>query len=152
MATKETDSSYLLIEKVIALKAVNLFTGTPENILVEVAAIAEEVNAIQNDILFEEGDQGDTLYIILSGEIRISRMNHTLAVLKQNDFFGELSLLDTETRSATATVISPDAKLLKIDQEDFYELTESRIEVIKGVLKTLCRRLRDLNEKAAEKL
>ena len=86
--------------------------------------------------------------IIFKGEVKIHKGEHTFAVLKENDFFGELSLLDTETRSASATTNS-ESLLLKIDQEPFYELIESRPEVAMGFIKILCKRLRQLNDKTA---
>ena len=58
-----------------------------------------------------------------------------------------LSLLDSETRSASATA-NTDCFLFKIDQEPFYELMETRPEVAKGFIKILCQRLRAQNEKA----
>jgi CRP-like cAMP-binding protein len=93
------------------------------------------------------GEVAHSMYIIFKGEVRIHKEDHTLAVLKENDFFGELALLDTETRSASATALK-ETFLLKIDQEPFYELMESRIEVAKGIIRTLCRRLRAQNAKA----
>ena len=92
----------------------------------------EEVSAEEGEIIFSEGDEAHCMYIIFKGQVRIHKQNHTLAVLKENDFFGELSLLDTDTRSASATANS-EALLLKIDQEPFYELMESRIEVAKNL-------------------
>jgi CRP/FNR family cyclic AMP-dependent transcriptional regulator len=89
------------------------------------------------------------MYIIFKGEVKIHKGDHTFAILKENDFFGELSLLDTDTRSASATTVT-EAFLLKIDQEPFYELMESRIEVAKGIIKTLCRRLKAQNEKSVQ--
>ena len=139
----------LLIEKVLLLKSLSIFRETPEPLLVEVAAILEEVETAGNSVLFKKGDTGNCLYIIHKGEVRIHSQEHTLAVLGENDFFGELSLLDTESRSATATTTT-DAILLKLDQEPFFELMSNRIEVVKGILKTLCKRLRTQNEKTAE--
>jgi CRP-like cAMP-binding protein len=89
------------------------------------------------------------MYVIYKGEVKIHKEDHTLVVLKENDFFGELSLLDTETRSASATTITQ-AYLLKIDQEAFYELMENRIEVARGIIRTLCKRLRVQNQKSIE--
>ena len=77
--------------------------------------------------------------------MQIHSNQQTLATLKENEFFGELSLLDTESRSATATTIT-DSILLKLDQEPFYELMSIRVEVVKGIMKILCKRLREQNE------
>lgn len=57
-----------------------------------------------------------------------------------------MSLLDTEARSASATTIT-DTLLLKLDQEDLFELMDTRVEVAKGIIKMLSKRLRNANEK-----
>ena len=137
----------LLIEKVLLLKSLSLFEETPETVLAELAEILEEEEIEKGHPIFLAGDEGNCMYIIFKGEVRIHKGEHTFAVLKQNDFFGELSLLDTDTRSASATT-NTETLLLKIDQEPFYELMESRIEVAKGIIKTLCRRLKAQNEKS----
>jgi CRP/FNR family cyclic AMP-dependent transcriptional regulator len=146
-AIQERESRLLLIEKVLLLKSLQLFEETPETVLAELAEILDEQEFEGGTNIFMSGDEANCMYIIFKGEVRIHKGEHTLAVLKENDFFGELSLLDTETRSASASTIS-ETLLLKIDQEPFYELMESRIEVAKGIIKTLCRRLKAQNEKS----
>jgi len=143
------ENRLLLIEKVLLLKSLSLFEETPETVLAEVAEILEEVDYYKGQNIFHEGDIAQSMYIIFKGQVNIHKGEHSLALLKENDFFGELALLDTETRSASATAHT-ETFLLKIDQEPFYDLMESRIEVAKGIIKTLCRRLRDLNAKSVE--
>jgi CRP/FNR family cyclic AMP-dependent transcriptional regulator len=137
----------LLIEKVLVLKSLTLFKDTPESILAEMAPLMQEVEAEQATTIFKEGDVGDSMYIIYRGEVKIHKSSTTLAILKELEVFGELSLLDSETRSATATTQS-DCFLFKIDQDPFYELLEARPEVAKGFIKILCQRLRAQNEKS----
>jgi CRP-like cAMP-binding protein len=137
----------LLIEKVLVLKALAIFEETPETVLAEVAEILEEEEYKAGKNIFHAGDVAQCMYIIFKGSVRIHKGEHTLTVLKETDFFGELSLLDTDTRSASATADNQ-VLLLKIDQEPFYELMENRIEVAKGIIKTLCRRLKAQNEKS----
>ena len=139
----------LLIEKVLLLKSLSIFEETPETVLAEVAEILEEEDFEAGKNIFHTGDIAQCMYIIFKGSVRIHKGEHTLAVLKENDFFGELSLLDTETRSASATT-DTETLLLKIDQDPFYELMENRIEVAKGIIKTLCRRLKAQNEKSMQ--
>jgi len=141
----------LLIEKVLALKAVAFFAETPETVLLEVASLLEEIQKVEGGVLFREGEQGDCLYIITSGKVKIHKEAHVFAEMGSNDFFGELSLFDTEPRSATATVSSQDASLLKLKQQDFYDLIESRVEIVRGVMKVLCGRLRAQNDKNFER-
>lgn len=145
-----SETRLLLIEKVLLLKSLSLFQETPETVLAEVAEILEEVDVQAEENLFEDGEEANCMYIIFKGQVRIHKGAHVLATLKENDFFGELSLLDSDTRSASATAVT-EGLLLKLDQEPFYEIMESRIEVAKGVIKTLCKRLRAQNLKAVGK-
>ncbi len=137
----------LLFEKVLILKSLAIFSESPETILSELAPLMQEVEVEQGTVLFNEGDTGDCMYIIYKGQVKIHKGSTTLAILKEKEVFGELSLLDSETRSASATANS-DCFLFKIDQEPFYELMETRPEVAKGFIKILCQRLRAQNEKA----
>lgn len=138
----------LLIEKVLLLKSLSIFSETPETILAELAPLMQEEEVEQGEIVFNEGETGDCMYIIYSGQVQIHKGKTVLAILGEKEVFGELSLLDAETRSASATAAS-DSFLFKIDQEPFYELIESRPEVAMGFIKILCKRLRKQNEKAA---
>jgi CRP-like cAMP-binding protein len=106
----------------------------------------QEMELEEDTVIFDEGDKGDSMYIIYQGEIEIYKKNTTLAVLKEREVFGELSLIDAESRSASAKAYT-DCYLFKIDQDPFFELLDSRPEIAKGFLKMLCRRLRILNEK-----
>lgn len=139
----------LIIERVLILKSLSIFEETPEPLLVEVASILEELELESESTIFRKGETGNCLYIIYKGQVRIHSNDHTLAILSENDFFGELSLLDTETRSASATTIS-ESLLLKLDQEPFFDLMSNRVEVAKGILRVLCKRLRVQNELNAE--
>ena len=139
----------LLIEKVLVLKSLNLFKDTPENILADLAPLMKEMQYEQGTEIFKEGETGDCMYIIQQGNIKIHKGNTTLAILKEKEVFGELSLLDADTRSASATA-DTDCILYKIDQEPFYELMDERPEVAKGFIKILCQRLRTMNEKSRQ--
>jgi CRP/FNR family cyclic AMP-dependent transcriptional regulator len=139
----------LLIEKVLLLKSLNLFKDTPENILADLAPLMKEMQYEQGTEIFKEGETGDCMYIIQQGHIKIHKGNTTLAILKEKEVFGELSLLDADTRSASATA-DTDCILYKIDQEPFYELMDERPEVAKGFIKILCQRLRMMNEKSRQ--
>jgi CRP-like cAMP-binding protein len=139
----------LLVEKVLLLKSLALFTDTPENILADLAPLMKEIQYEPGIEIFKEGDIGDSMYIIEQGSIRIHKDDTTLAILKDKEVFGELSLLDAETRSASATT-ETDCVLYKIDQEPFYELLDERPEVARGFIKILCQRLRIMNERSRQ--
>jgi len=135
----------LLIERVLLLKSLSIFSETPETILADLAPLMKDLEYEEGAAIFREGDLGDSMYIIYRGEIGIYKASTTLAVLKEKDVFGELSLIDAEKRSASAKALT-DCFLFKIDQEPFFELIDSRPEIAKGFMKMLCRRLRVLNE------
>ena len=140
----------LLLEKVLVLKRTAIFSDTPEHILADLAPLMQEAEYKEGQLIFEENSIGDSMYIIYQGSVRIHKDATTLTVLnKENDVFGELSLFDSEKRSASATAFT-DCYLFKIDQLPFYELIETRPEIIKGAVKMLCKRLRAQNERTVE--
>ena len=145
--TTSAPDDLLLIEKVLILKSLAIFQQTPENILAEVAPLMQQVDVEEKAVVFNEGEAGDCMYVIYRGTVRIHKGSTTLAALKEREVFGELSLLDTETRSASATA-QTDCFLFKIDQEPFYDLMEARPEVMRGIMQVLSKRLRLQNERA----
>lgn len=100
------------------------------------------------DVLFNEGEQGDVMYLIREGKIKITKGKgedeKVLAVLKEGDFFGEMAIIDGSPRSAGAIAATP-VSLLVIDKETFQsKITENPL--IHYVLETLSRRLRTADE------
>lgn len=136
-------------QKVSLLKHTGIFANTSEVDLKATADILEEKLLKAGDNIFSKGDAGDCLYIIEHGKVRIHDGSYTLAVLKENEVFGELSLLDAEKRSASATC-EEETSLLKLDQQSFYKILAKDQEVLKGILQMLCRRIRVLDEKSAK--
>lgn len=143
------ESGLLLIEKVLLLKSLSIFSDTPETILAEIAYLMIDVNLKGGDQVVKEGEIGNCMYIISEGSVNVYKGSQLIARLGRKDFFGELSLLDTESRSATVTA-DGDCFLFRIDQEPFYDLIESRPEVVRGVIRILCQRLRASNQKQFE--
>jgi CRP-like cAMP-binding protein len=132
----------LLIEKVLLLKNSDIFSNCREADLVEIASICQESYFDKDVTIFNKGDAGHCMYFIHKGSISIHDQQHQLAVLTENEIFGELSLLDSEARSASATTLG-DCILLKIEQEHFYDVVATNSDILKGIMRTLCRRLRE---------
>ena len=137
----------LLVEKVLILKSLSIFSDTPEHILADLAPLMEEEEYEKDTLIFKEGEFGDCMYIIRQGDVKIHKENVTLAILNEKEVFGELALLDPEVRSASATAVN-NCILFRIDQEPLYEVIENRPEVARGFIKILCKRLRAQNEKS----
>jgi len=129
------------IEKVILLKDADLFAETPDELLAEVAGLLTEVELAAGESVFAKGDAGDSLYVVVSGRVRVHDGDYTLNVLGESEVFGEMALLEPEPRMASVTA-ETDALLLRLDGEPFYELMDTRSEVARGIIRVLSRRLR----------
>lgn len=145
---KPMETKLLAIEKVMALKTTGIFRESPEDLLLEISSILKEMFYQRGDVIVRKGEIGTCMYIIYSGSVKVHDADFTLATLKNGDFFGELSLLDTEPRSASVTAVD-DSLLLRIDQQAFYEIMADRMEVIREIMKILCQRLRNQNLEVA---
>ncbi|CEK10388.1 cyclic nucleotide-binding domain-containing protein [Legionella hackeliae] len=135
----------LIIEKVFLLKSVDLFADLSEERLVSIAEVIKEEFVNKGHEIFHKGDKGNNLYLIKEGLISIHDEENELARLTAEDFFGEMSLLSSESRTASATAIE-DSVLLKLNQWQFYELLETDVSILKGIIQTLCTRLMKQNK------
>lgn len=135
-------------ELVLVLQNTSLFAQTPEAILSSVTPIMKEATYAEGQTIFNKGELGNCMYVIYSGEVRILDGERVLARFGKGDFFGELALLDAEARSATAQA-GTDVRLFRLDQDDFYDLMEERGEVLRGIVRALCQRIRRQNQALA---
>ncbi|MEJ7681007.1 MAG: cyclic nucleotide-binding domain-containing protein [Segetibacter sp.] len=110
-----------MIEKVLILRSSEIFQNTPETDLVELASILEEIYLDADSLLFSKGDTGNCMYFIYSGSVKVHDGEHILAVLGENEIVGELSVLDTESRSASATT-AEESILLNLSRKLFMRL------------------------------
>lgn len=129
------------IDKMLVLKNVAIFSQTPDDILEEITEIVEVVEVRGGEIIFEKGDPGTCMYIIVEGKARVHDGDRTLNYLGKRDVFGEMSALDPEPRSATVTAVE-DTRLFRLDQQPLYRLIVGRAEVVRGFIHVLCERLR----------
>jgi CRP-like cAMP-binding protein len=137
------------IEKVLILKGVSIFSGTPDEILAEVTSLLEEVDVPVGTTVFEKGDLGTCMYIIVDGRVRIVDGARVLNELGERDVFGEMAVLDRAPRMASVVAIEPTC-LLRLDQDTLYELMADRVEVARGIIQVLSGRLRTLAHDLAE--
>ncbi len=135
------------VEKVLFLKSIDLFRALPGEDLAQIAEIAEEILVGEGEMVFSEGEPGDALYIVVEGRVRVHRGEQALAELGERECFGEMSVLDSEPRSASVSSLS-EALLLKIGREDFRDILAERPEISLGIIKVLSRRLREANVRA----
>jgi len=100
-------------------------------------------------VLFEEGQPGDFMYVVQSGEVEIRRQvgetERVLAVLRPGDFLGEMAILNSRPRSASAVVRTP-ARLLVIEGKTFEAMLRARPEIALRIIKALALRLENANQ------
>ena len=94
--------------------------------------------------VFEKGDIGDAMYVILEGKVKVHDKEHVYDYLGAGECFGEYSLIDRETRSATITAVE-ESQVLRIGQDDFLSLMSSDAGFTKGILSVMIRRHRELD-------
>jgi CRP/FNR family cyclic AMP-dependent transcriptional regulator len=108
----------------------------------------------RGDILFREGESGDSLYVIREGKIKLGRSSsdgreNLVAILGPGEMFGELSLFDPGPRTMTATAVA-ETQLMGLGNDSLTGLLTGRPEVAKALLAALAKRLRRTNEHLAD--
>lgn len=142
--TSATPGRYLTIDKVAILRDVSLFRGIPHEVLAGVATLLTERWAAPGERILEKGDPGDCLYVIASGRVRVHDGDRTLLYLDPLQFFGELSLLDAEPRSASVSAVER-THLFRLPQADFYALMSERPDITQSINRVLCGMVRSAN-------
>ncbi len=135
-----------VVEKVVFLQNVDVFSEVPSEQLTYLASIAEEVDCLKNDILFKENDPADALYLVLEGKVGLERDGIEIMQAGPQDAFGTWALFDDESRVVTAKVLE-DVRLLRIDRREFVDLLADNVQVTQGVLKTLVKKVRGIMDK-----
>ena len=138
-----------LFQRIVFLKNTSIFREVNTDDLRFVADMLEEEPCFSGDTIFEKNDQGDCMYIVISGEVGITldaARSDYVATMKQGDCFGEMNLIDDLPRSATAVVLD-DGLLLKLGKQKLRGLILSYPELGLGMLKALSMRLRATTNK-----
>lgn len=135
-----------IIDLVLALKNVSIFSEIPENIMAEVAEIIEIMEIKRGELIMKKGEIGNCMYVIREGSVKVHDGAKILAQLEKNDIVGELSLLAPVPRTADVTALE-DLVLFRIDRAYFLDLLYEEPEIMNGILKVLVQRIIRLNQK-----
>src|SRR5947209_2898582 len=136
------------------LKQVMIFKDLDDTELAQVADVCKEEKFVSGEYIFHEGEHGNRLYLIVRGEVRISRDvpgsgEEALAVLKPGALFGEMAVLDSSERS-THAISNGGTTVLTISRADFEMLLdfnrEMAYKVLWAVVRLLSSRLRSTND------
>jgi CRP/FNR family cyclic AMP-dependent transcriptional regulator len=134
--------------KVEMLRRVPLFEDLGSRELGEVAALVDEVDVPSGKVLFREGQRGEEFFVIVSGGVHVERQGRELATLGPGQWAGEIALVDGGPRTATGTTTS-DARLLVLGHREFNSLLDRFPAIESTILRTLAKRVRDLDPDAA---
>ena len=145
----ENIATLSLMERILFFKRVPLFANLSPGDLKQVAAIAQEESFSDGVMLTNEGDIGDVMFIIVSGEVRVTTTRNQneveLARRKAGEYVGEMALISKEPRSASLAAVG-NVHALCIDQKSFESLLRDRPDVSLAVIQVLCERLKDASK------
>ena len=127
-----------------------LFTALDDAQAASLRASMDSVKIAKGGILFKEGDEGEHVYVIVDGKLKLGTSSadgreNLLSILGPGEMFGELSLFDPGPRTSTATAVT-DAKLLSLSHEKLIPWLKVNPEVSPHLLARLAQRLRRTNE------
>ena len=129
------------IEKVIQLRTVEMLTGTSDDVLAQVAAALEEIEAEEGDEILSKGQLTGKMYLIVTGRAEVQDAPDAAGRLGPRDVFGDLAALDPEP--ARATVIAQEHMLmLALDHLPLLELMTEHIDMTAGIIRFVCERAR----------
>ncbi|MEO9240202.1 MAG: Crp/Fnr family transcriptional regulator, partial [Jatrophihabitantaceae bacterium] len=136
------------------LRRAGLFQGVDPADVEALGSQFEVFDAPRGTTLFNEGEPGDSLYIVLSGKVKLGRRSpdgreNLVAIYGPSDQFGELSLFDPGPRTATATVVT-DARLAKLPKPALQKWATERPQIAMQLLRVVARRLRRTNTMLAD--
>jgi CRP/FNR family cyclic AMP-dependent transcriptional regulator len=138
-------------ERTQTLKAVPFFTQLNDRELDVVRSVASERTYAKNAVVLTEGEMGDSLYMIQSGKVKVvigdeEGRELILKILGPGDFFGEMSMIDKQPRSASVTTIEP-ATFLVLSNAAFERCVEQAPRIANMVMRILAQRVREADRK-----
>jgi CRP-like cAMP-binding protein len=136
------------------LRRTPLFATLDQDAAASLRASMTEIELARGEVLFHEGDPGDSLYVVLRGKIKLGRTSgdgreNLVAVLGPGEMFGELSLFDPGPRSAGATALV-DSTLLGLSSDELTPWLATRPDVARALLRAIARRLRRTNDSMSD--
>lgn len=140
----------ITVEKILFLKRISIFKSLNTQELRVIGEVTTEEELSAGEVLFSEGQQGDCMFFVVDGRVKIYTGTppkiKALATFEGGDFFGEMGLYDDKPRAASAMAVD-ESRLLMLRKADFCELIAEYPEVALGIMKELNQRIRATNLK-----
>jgi CRP/FNR family cyclic AMP-dependent transcriptional regulator len=126
--------------KADALRRCPLFEALSKDELRDLAKVTEDLEVEAGKVLCREGETAQEFFVIVDGEVEVTRDGRRLSTLSDGDFFGEIALIEDIPRTATVTATSP-LRFFVLTRQSFWSLMERQPEVERKVLRALARRV-----------
>jgi CRP-like cAMP-binding protein len=133
-----------------------MLADAPASMLADVAASGKIRNLVRGDVLFEAGDDPDSIYVVLTGRIAIALGNRpfdhresVIALMEEGDLFGEMGMLDKSARSAGARALET-STVLEIPYTSVLDQLNASTSLMWNVVRMLSRRLRAMDQALAD--
>jgi signal transduction histidine kinase len=122
-----------------------LFESLPDEVVLALFRKLQIVNFNPNENIIQKGDQGNSMYILFSGIVKVHDKEHTLIELGAEDVFGEMALLDNGIRSMSVTSVTA-SQAGELSRDDFFEVMKNYPDLFRFMIGILSSRLRAQNE------
>jgi len=148
---EDMETKISIPDQILYLRKIRIFQGLSVSELAAVASVTEMVVYPTGEIVIKEGDSGDTMYLIIKGEVAVLEtqgVNNEIEIdrIGAGDYFGEMALLDDIARSATIRT-RQESHMLVLHKLEFTEIVREYPQIALQISKELSRRLRKLKEK-----
>ncbi len=127
------------------LRKVFLFQNLPDHLVKQLSESIKTEEFAPNKVIIEKGDEGNTMFVIISGKVKIHDGKEQVAEIMEGNFFGEMALLDGEPRSMSVTAIEPTIVAI-IHRNDFFNVLNDFPAISKNIITQLTRHLRAQND------
>lgn len=140
---RQEDSMVKRVEIILHLRTLDLFAGLTTAELSELAGVVREETYPGGTAVVREGQFGDCMYMIVDGEVRVTREGKYVGHCGKGEFFGEMSIFDGEARFATVTAVDK-VRLLRLERRDLLRLMDEQPGIAISICQTLSRHVRGL--------
>ena len=152
----DTTSSIPLTDKILHLKSIEIFSNLSINELATVATVTKEVAFDAGAQVFREGERGDTLYLVMDGDVAVVKggkqeIEFELDSIGAGDYFGEMALFGDDQRSATIRV-KKDSRFLTLNKEELQKIVREYPQIALHICGVLSLRIRHLHSRIVDQV
>ena len=133
------------VDRLLFVRRVPIFKELRDDFIVRLTSVMHELQFPANYTIFKQGEEGRSLYIVVSGKVKVHIGDKKLAEVEQGKYFGEMAVFDTQPRSASATTLES-CEFLELTQEQLYDAIEETPEIAVNIIRELSRLVRKLND------